>query len=131
MKVKDITSIEDITEDWDHYTEFGHKKGSSIVWFMLPGGKIIEQTYNSKRNNHDVTDAGGLESQSIAVGRIDPKEMKISVRTPLAPNNSFFYIPEAKLEYIAKVLERRYPDYEIWYFGNAATDIRRIDSMAV
>lgn len=116
----------DLAEDWDHYTEFGHTRGSSIVYFMLPGGKIVEHPYTTKEDGHDVFDREGMEAKSLAVGRIDPKKMKISVRTPLAPGNCHFYIPQAKLDFIAGKLKRRYPEYEIWYFGRGATDIRQI-----
>jgi hypothetical protein len=118
---------ESINEGWGHYTAIGHDKGSSIVWYMLPGGKVILKPFNGKKDNHDGGDGEGLEGTAIAVGRIDPKQKKISVRTPLAPGNSFIQIAQAKLDYIAKKFTRKYPDYEIWYFGNAATDIRRID----
>ena len=115
-----------ILEGWDHYTEIGHRKGTSVVWYMMPGGEILTHEFKRKADNHDMS-PHGHESRAIAVGRIDPVQRKISVRTPLAAGNSFVMIPDAKLAFIRKRLERLYPDYEIWYFGNGAQDIRRID----
>jgi hypothetical protein len=126
---KVLQTPKDVLESWDHYTQIGHKKGHALVWYLLPGGKLLTHPFTRKKDNHDM-DADGPESQSIAVGRIDTKQKKISVRTPLAPGNSFFMLSAAKLDYIRNRLERDYPDYEIWYFGNAATDIRRIDRSA-
>jgi hypothetical protein len=114
-----------VREGWDHYTEIGHKKGN-VVWYMMPDGKLITHEYKTKRDNHDMS-PDGHESRAIAVGRIDNTQNKISVRTALAPGNAYYMIPEVKLDFIRRHLERDYPDYEIWYFGNAATDIRRID----
>jgi soluble P-type ATPase len=111
---------------WNVYTGIGHAKGS-IVYYILPGGKIVSHEYKTTKNNHDAS-VDGLESKAIAVGRIDQAAKKISVRTPLAPGNSWAFIPQAKLDFIAKKLEKSYPGYEIWYFGNGATDIRRIDT---
>jgi hypothetical protein len=116
----------ELFETWDHYTAIGHTRGSSIVWYMMPGGKMIQHPFLGRRSNHDGS-AEGDESRAIAVGRIDPKKRKISVRTPLAPGNSFIFLSEPKLAFIRKQLERDYPDYEIWYFGHGASDIRRID----
>jgi hypothetical protein len=117
-----------IAEGWDHYTEIGHKAGSSTVWYMLPGGKIetAEFPRKGKKYNHQEE----IEVKAIAVGRIDPKQNKISIRPPLAPGNSFYSLTDRKLEFVVSRLERAYPDFEIWYFGEAATDIRRVDSFA-
>lgn len=114
----------ELFENWDHYTEFGHEKGS-LLYYVMPGGKIVTDEVRGRAYHKEEP-----ESKALAVGRIDPVAKKISVRPPLAPGNMWYMIPEAKLEYIRKRLERAYPDYEIWYFGNSAKEIRRIDSMA-
>jgi hypothetical protein len=128
MRLYEILTLnKNINENWDHYTDIGHVKGSSIVYYMFPGGKMLTHLYNGKKDNHDVWSSSGNESKAIAVGRIDNITKKISVRTPLAPGNSFSNIPQAKLDFICKKLKSLYPDFEIWYFGNAATEIRRLD----
>jgi hypothetical protein len=113
---------EELEEDWDDYLRIGHKKGST-VYYMMPGGKLITHEYNGKKDNHD---QNGPEMTAICVGRIDNTTKEISIRTPLAPGNSWYYIPEAKMEFIIRKLSRQFPGYSLWYFGNAASDIRKV-----
>ncbi len=126
-------------ESWDNYQEIGHFRGAKL-WYLLKGGKLIVddvgymmhgatpedfETASQERDgleNHNPD----VEEKTLAVGRIDDLRKKISIRTPLAPGNSYFDLPERTIEFAAKKLRQRYPDYEIWYFGKGASEIRQI-----
>jgi hypothetical protein len=128
-----------LKESWDNYQEIGHFRGAKL-WYLLKGGKLIVddvgymmhgatpedfETASQERDgleNHNPD----VEEKTLAVGRIDDLRKKISIRTPLAPGNSYFDLPERTIEFAAKKLRQRYPDYEIWYFGKGASEIRQI-----
>lgn len=128
-----------IHESWDNYQEIGHYRGAKI-WYLLRGGKLIvddvgymmhgatPEDFETARQERDGLENHNpdVEEKTLAVGRVDDLRKKISIRTPLAPGNSYFDLPERTIEFAAKKLRQRYPDYEIWYFGKGASEIRQI-----
>ena len=79
MKIIELTG-------WDTYTSFGHTKKTCDVWYLRNNGELQIFPYLAVKDGHDLLD---IEGDSIAVGRIDNKKKKISIRTPLAPGNSW------------------------------------------
>jgi len=128
-----------IHESWDNYQEIGHYRGAKL-WYLLKGGKLIvddvgymmvgatPEDFESVSDERDglMNHNPEIEENTLAVGRIDDLRKKISIRTPLAPGNSYFDLPERTIEFAAKKLRQQYPEYEIWYFGKGASEIRQI-----
>ena len=103
----------------DTYLDVGHRVGASSVYYIMPGGKLDVHPYEGYSDMHGnlgVTDE--REMQAIAAGRIDHAKKRISMReTRGRERKGWRGYGRNELQFIAGILRRAYPDYEIVYYG--------------
>jgi len=109
------------------YYDIGHYAGpQNRVWYISKNGRFSSRPMLTKNVVHQVK-----EGDYLAVGRIDGDHAAISVRHVYVTQPDGRQIPQpiSPLDWrrIIRLLQRQYPGYAIWYFGDGYARPQRMD----